>query len=47
MVSINRLSTFLNADELQEDARLLTESKSKLEVGDEVCSLIFADTFMG
>ncbi|KAJ3484887.1 hypothetical protein NLI96_g5332 [Meripilus lineatus] len=39
IVSVNRLSTFLAADELQEDARSLIQSKSKLEIGDEVLSI--------
>lgn len=39
VVSINRLSSFLNADELQPDARQLIESKTKLGLGDEVLSI--------
>lgn len=39
VVSINRLSAFLNADELQPDARQLIESKTKLGLGDEVLSI--------
>lgn len=39
VVSINRLSAFLNADELQPDARQLIQSKPKLGLGDEVLSI--------
>lgn len=35
LVSVNRLSSFLEADELQEDARQLLK-KPKLKIGDEV-----------
>ena len=36
LVSINRLSAFLNADELQPDARYISKAKPTLDVGDEV-----------
>lgn len=39
MVSIKRLNTFLGADELQQDARLIESSKERLELGDEVLSI--------
>jgi len=37
MVSVQRLSAFLQADELQPSARKLIE-KPDLQVGDEVCT---------
>ncbi|TCD67602.1 hypothetical protein EIP91_012232 [Steccherinum ochraceum] len=39
MVSVKRLSTFLQADELQEDARELIANARRLESGDEVLSI--------
>ena len=39
LVSINRLSEFLNADELQPDARYISKAKPVLDVGDEVLSI--------
>jgi ATP-binding cassette, subfamily C (CFTR/MRP), member 1 len=39
LVSINRLSEFLKADELQPDARQIVTSKKRLEVGDDVWSV--------
>ena len=36
---MNRLSAFLNADELQPDARYISKAKPALEVGDEVLSI--------
>ena len=38
LVSVRRLSDFLNADELQEDARELV-TNSKLQLGDEVLAI--------
>lgn len=39
LVSVNRLSAFLNADELQPDARYVSKAKPALDVGDEVLSI--------
>ncbi|KAI0091755.1 metal resistance protein YCF1 [Irpex rosettiformis] len=39
LVSINRLSEFLKADELQPDARRVIEPSKRLEVGDEVLAI--------
>ena len=39
VVSINRLSACLNADELQPNARQLIQSKPKLGLGEEVLSI--------
>ncbi|KAI0788813.1 metal resistance protein YCF1 [Abortiporus biennis] len=39
MVSVNRLSAFLRADELHEDAREVVSDKSDLEIGDTVLSI--------
>ncbi|KAL1677546.1 P-loop containing nucleoside triphosphate hydrolase protein [Schizophyllum commune] len=42
VVSVKRLSSFLNADELQTDARVVVE-KPNLQLGDEVLSIKHAD----
>lgn len=39
MVSVKRLSDFLVADELQDDARIVETKKGRLELGDEVLSI--------
>lgn len=39
LVSVNRLSKFLNADELQPDARQVITSKQRLDIGDEVLAI--------
>lgn len=39
MVSVKRLSDFLVADELQDDARIVETKKGRLELGDEVLSV--------
>ncbi|KAI0080155.1 metal resistance protein YCF1 [Panus rudis PR-1116 ss-1] len=39
MVSVKRLSAFLRADELQDDARMIEERKERLELGDEVLTI--------
>ncbi|EKM50357.1 uncharacterized protein PHACADRAFT_263609 [Phanerochaete carnosa HHB-10118-sp] len=39
LVSINRLSAFFGADELQPDAREVVVTKSRLEIGDEVLDI--------
>ncbi|KDR65747.1 hypothetical protein GALMADRAFT_232908 [Galerina marginata CBS 339.88] len=42
IVSVQRLSSFLTADELQQDARKVIE-KPNLQIGDEVLSIVDAD----
>ncbi|KAF7790029.1 hypothetical protein EIP86_000977 [Pleurotus ostreatoroseus] len=39
LVSVNRLSAFLAADELQVDARYISKTKPNLETGDQVLSI--------